>query len=72
MLGLLLLMCIRVGKKFIYYKHLQSAGVSFSGDLFSDWGHFLSLNNFKIKFNVRTNFIENGAVDKGIKSSLQE
>ena len=63
---------VKVGKKCIYYKHWESAGVSFIGDLFCDRSDFLSFNNFKIKFKVRTNFIEYGAVVKAIKSSFQE
>ena len=58
---------IKVGNKCIYYGHWMSAGEFFICDLLDENGTFLSLNNFKIKFNIRTNFIEYGAVVRAVK-----
>ena len=41
-------------------------------DLLDENGTFLSLNNFKIKFNIRTSFIEYGAVVRAVKFSFGE
>ena len=61
-----------MGNKCIFYRHWVSAGVLYICDILDDKGKFLSLNSFKDKFNVRTNFIEYGAVVKAVKCTFQD
>ena len=63
---------VKVGNKCIFYRHWVSAGVLYICDILDDKGKFLSLNSFKDKFNVRTNFIEYGAVVKAVKCTFQD
>ena len=63
---------IKVGKKCIYYKHWASAGVNYIFDLFDGNGKFLSFNDFRSKFNIRTNFLEYGGVVRAIKIAFPE
>ena len=60
---------IRVGKQTIYYHHWVKNGVRFVNDLVKSNGGFLSLDEFKNKYNVKTNFLEYGAVINAIKRS---
>ena len=57
---------IKVGDKCVYYKYWLSAGIYFIGDLLDNNVCFLSLNNFRAKFKVRTNLIEYGAILRAI------
>ena len=60
---------IRVGKQTIYYRHWVKNGVRFVIDVVKTNGGFLSLDEFKNKYNVKTNFLEYGAVINAIKRS---
>ena len=48
---------IRVGNKAIHYKSWSSKGVRNMGHLMKDSTHFLSFEDFKERFNIRTNFL---------------
>ena len=61
---------IKVDKKCIYFKHWESAGVNYIHKLVDDAGHFLSFNDFRNKFHIKTNFLEHGGVVRAIKSAF--
>ncbi len=63
---------IKVGGRCIYYRHWESKGVNFGGDLIDKNGNFLTLNAFKNIFNVHTNFLEYCGVLRAIKASFQD
>jgi hypothetical protein len=60
---------IRLNKKTLYYRHWVKNGVNFVNDLMGDDGNFLSLDEFRTKYGIRTNFIEYSAVLKCVKNS---
>ena len=60
---------IRLGKKTMYYRHWVKNGVNFVNDLIDNNGNFLSLDEFRRKFNIQTNFLEYGAVLNSVKKS---
>ena len=62
---------ILVGKKTLYYRHWVKNGVHFVSDLIKENGKFLSLDEFRNKFDVKTNFLEYGAVINALKKSCK-
>ena len=62
---------IKVGKKYVHYKHWASKGVNFVCDLLDEQGNFLTMENFKATFNVRTNFLEYGGIIRAVKESFK-
>ena len=60
---------IRVGKKTMYYRHWVKNGVLFVNDLIKENGTFLSLDEFRKIYNIRTNFLEYGAIINALKKS---
>jgi len=63
---------IKVGKKTLYYYHWVKNGVDFVNDLLDNNGNFLTLEAFRNKFNVRTNFLEYGGLVRAIKRSFSD
>ena len=60
-----------MGKKTIYYRHWVENGVNIVNDLVDENGTFLSLDEFRRKYNIRTNFLEYGAVINSVKRSCR-
>jgi len=63
---------ICLGKKTMYYRHWVKNGVSFVNDLIDDEGNFLSLDEFRRKYNIKTNFLEYGGVLNCVKKSCKD
>ena len=63
---------IRLGKKTMYYRHWVKNGVNFVNDLVDEDGNFLSLDEFKRKYNIQTNFLEYAAVLNCVKKSCKD
>ena len=56
-----------MGKKTLCYYHWVKNGVDFVGDLLDDNGNILTLDDFKLKYKVNTNFLEFGGLIAAIK-----
>ena len=61
---------IKIGGECIFYNHWAKKGIRFVSDIMDNSGKFLSLNMFKERYNVRTNFIEYGGVVNAVKKSI--
>ena len=61
---------IRINHNCVHYKHWSDKGIYYVCDLLDEKGVLLTLDKFKAKFNVKTNFLEYGGITKAIRNSF--
>jgi hypothetical protein len=60
---------IRLNNKTLYYRHWVKNGVNLVNDLMGDDCNFLSLDEFRTKYGIRTNFLEYSVILKCVNNS---